>query len=98
MLYLEKDLSGKLNSVLVDQKDFANFIFLLSVYYMFEYEYVHRKLSNFGLKGMLLNLAMGGRTFVSVKIWYPMKEKVGQEFFHARKKLYRIYDSYQTFE
>lgn len=37
MLYLEKDLSGKLNSVLVGQKDFANFIFLLSVYYMFEY-------------------------------------------------------------
>lgn len=65
---------------------------------LIEYEYVHRKLSNFGLKGMLLNLAMGGRTFVSVKIWYPMKEKVGQEFFHARKKLYRIYDSYQTFE
>ena len=30
MLYLEKDLSGKLNSVLVDQKDFANFI--LSMY------------------------------------------------------------------
>lgn len=48
---------------------------------LIEYEYVHRKLSNFGLKGMLLNLAMGGRTFVSVKIWYPMKEKVGQEFF-----------------
>ena len=47
---------------------------------------------------MLLNMAMGGRTFVSVKIWYPMKEKVGQEFFHARKKLYKIYDSYQTFE
>ena len=32
MLYLEKDLSGKLNSVLVDQKDFANFIFIVPVF------------------------------------------------------------------
>ena len=37
MLYLGNDLSGRLNNVLEDKKDFANFIFLLSVYYMFEY-------------------------------------------------------------
>lgn len=65
---------------------------------LIEYEYVHRKLSNYGLKGMILNLMMGGNTFVSVKIWYPMKEKVGQEFFHARKKYYSIYNTYGTFD
>ena len=46
----------------------------------------------------MLNLMMGGNTFVSVKIWYPMKEKVGQEFFHARKKYYSIYNTYGTFD
>ena len=65
---------------------------------LIEYEYVHRKLSNYGLKGLMLNLMMGGNTFVSVKIWYPMKEKVGQEFFHARKKYYSIYNTYGTFD
>lgn len=37
MLCLEDDLSGSLNNVLEDQKDFARLIYLLSVYYMFEY-------------------------------------------------------------
>ena len=64
---------------------------------LIEYEYIHRKLSNFGWRGMMLNIIFGGKTFVAVKSWYPLKEKVGSEFFHARKKLYRIYDSYQTF-
>ena len=64
---------------------------------LIEYEYVHRKLSNFGIKGKILSLVMGGNTFVSVQIWYPLKEKVGSEFFHARKKFYRLYDSYGQF-
>lgn len=64
---------------------------------LIEYEYIHRKLSNFGWRGMMLNIIFGGKTFVAVKSWYPLKEKVGSEFFHARRKLYRIYDSYQTF-
>lgn len=37
MLCLEDDLSGSLNNVLEDEKDFARLIYLLSVYYMFEY-------------------------------------------------------------
>lgn len=64
---------------------------------LIEYEYIHRKLSNFGWRGMMLNIIFGGKTFVAVKSWYPLKEKVGSEFFHARRKLYCIYDSYQTF-
>lgn len=59
MLYLEKDLSGKLNSVLVDQKDFANFIFLLSVYYMFEYVL---KRINYGIIYSILGEASEGVT------------------------------------
>lgn len=37
MLCLEDDLSGSLNNVLEEEKDFARLIYLLSVYYMFEY-------------------------------------------------------------
>lgn len=65
---------------------------------LIEHEYIHRKMSNFGWQGKLLSLFFGGRTFVAVKMWYPLHEKLGSEIFHARKSLYGIYDSYATFD
>lgn len=65
---------------------------------LIEYEYVHRKVSNYGLQGKLLSIASGGKLFVSVKMWYPLKERIGSEFFKANKKYYSIYDSYSTFD
>ena len=65
---------------------------------LIEYEFIHRKMSNFGWQGVLMSLAFGGNAFIAVKMWYPLKEKIGSEIFHARKSLYRIYDSYATFE
>lgn len=64
---------------------------------LIEYEYIHRKVSNFGLQGKILSLFAGQKLFVSVKVWYPLKEKVGSEFFTAHKKYYRIYDTYTLF-
>ena len=64
---------------------------------LIEYEYIHRKVSNFGIKGKILSLFCGGNLFVSVKVWYPMKEKVSSEFFIARKKYYTIYDTFTLF-
>lgn len=64
---------------------------------LIEYEQVHRKVSNFGIKGKILSLIMGGNVFVSVKVWYPMKEKTGADFFHARKKYYSLYDTFNMF-
>ena len=64
---------------------------------LIEYEQIHRKVSNFGVKGKILSLVMGGNVFVSVKVWYPMKERVGAEFFHARKKYYSLYDTFNMF-
>lgn len=62
---------------------------------LIEYEYVHRKVTNFGWKGVLVSLLMlSPKLFVSVKVWYPMKEKVGSEFFRAKKKFYSLYDTY----
>ena len=47
-----------------------------------EYEQIHRKVSNYGWRGWLLCAMMVSPVlFVSVKMWYPMKERVGSEFF-----------------
>ena len=64
---------------------------------LIEYEFIHRKISNFGLKGKILSLCAGGNLFISVKVWYPMKEKVGSEFFKARKRYYSLYDTFNSF-
>jgi zona occludens toxin (predicted ATPase) len=64
---------------------------------LIEYEYVHRKVSNFGVGGFFLNLFAGGKLFVAVKIWYPLNEKIGSEFFRAKKKYYSLYNIFDTF-
>ena len=64
---------------------------------LIEYEFIHRKVSNFGVKGFLLSLAMGGKVLVAVKMWYPLKERISAEFFRARKRYFRIYDTYMDF-
>lgn len=62
---------------------------------LIEYEYVHRKVANMGWKGILLSLLMfSPHLFVAVKLWYPMHERVGSEFFRAQKKYYQLYDTY----
>lgn len=64
---------------------------------LIEYEQIHRKVSNYGIKGKILSLFCLGNLFVSVKVWYPMKEKVGSEFFVAHKKYYSLYDTFGSF-
>lgn len=65
---------------------------------LIEYEYIHRKVSNFGWKGKILSLFAFGNLFVCVKVWYPLKEKVGSEFFRAKKRYYSLYDTYLMFD
>lgn len=64
---------------------------------LIEYEYIHRKVSNFGKFGKILSIFSLGQLFVSVKVWYPMREKVGSNFFRASKKYFKMYDSYNIF-
>lgn len=64
---------------------------------LIEYEYIHRKISNFGWQGKLLSLAFGGKSFIAVKMWYPLHERLGAEIFHARKWMYSVYDTYAAF-
>ena len=65
---------------------------------LIEYEYIHRKVSNFGIYGKIISLFTFGQLFVYVKVWYPMKQKVGSEFFRAKKFYYRLYDTYALFD
>lgn len=60
-----------------------------------EYEIIHRKVSNYGIKGYFLQcLFLAPTLFVRIKVWYPMKEKVDSRFFRGSKKLYSLYDTY----
>lgn len=63
-----------------------------------EYEFIHRKVNNYGFFGLILALLSGGSLFVCVKIWKPMREKVGSEFFRGRRKLYNFYNTFEQFE
>lgn len=65
---------------------------------LLEYEYVHRKVSNFGVKGWLLSIWTLGKLFCAVKMWYPLHERIGADWFLARKKYYRLYDTYKRFD
>lgn len=65
---------------------------------LIEYEYIHRKVSNFGWKGKLISMFAFGKMFVQVQMWYPLKEKVGVEFFVAKKAYYSMYDTYALFD
>lgn len=65
---------------------------------LIEHEFIHRKMSNFGWQGKILSLIFGGKTFIAVKMWYPLHEKLGSEIFHARKWMYSVYDTYAAFE
>ena len=62
-----------------------------------EYDYIHRKVSNFGIKGKLLALIFKGGLFVKVAEWYPVHESTGSEFFTYKKKYGDFYDSYASF-
>lgn len=63
-----------------------------------EYEVIHRKVSNFGFGGKCLSLACGGNLFVGVRMWYPLKERIGADYFKCSKKYYSIYDTFNTFD
>lgn len=58
---------------------------------LIEYEFIHRKATNGSILGKWIGLI--GDFFVSVEVWYPMKEKISAEYFLARKKYYQIYDT-----
>ena len=65
---------------------------------LIEYEHVHRKFSNYGVFGKIFSLFAGGKLFIDVKMWYPLKERVGIDLFRAVPRYYRLYDTYSLFD
>ncbi len=66
--------------------------------YLIEYEYIHRKVVNYGLRGVIVSLLMlSPRLHACVKVWYPLRQKVGGNFFRVKKLYYQLYDSYGDF-
>lgn len=64
---------------------------------LIEYEYVHRKIKNFGACGQVINAVAGGGLIIAVKRWYPIGEKIGQEALRVRARYYELYDTLNTF-
>lgn len=62
-----------------------------------EYEFVHRKVNNFGIGGVIVGVLAMGTVFSCTEHWYGAREKLGTTFFKGKKKLYRLYDSYIDF-
>lgn len=66
--------------------------------YLIEYQYVHRKLSNFGIRGWVLILLSFGRRFACVKNWYPMKEHISTSLLYCKRHIFKLYDTYMLFD
>lgn len=65
---------------------------------LIEIETNHRKLGNFGMKGLTLSLPFRGRLFLGVSYYYGLKEKVGTCWLLPRRAYFKVYDSYNRFE
>lgn len=65
---------------------------------LLEYEYIHRKMSNFGWKGKMISIWTGNRLFMCVQRWYPLNERIGAHTFLYNKRLGSLYDTLGLFE
>lgn len=63
-----------------------------------EYECNHRKISNYGILGMIVKLFAFGELFYCCESLYAAKLKTGGRFFRYSKKLGAMYDSYSKFQ
>lgn len=62
-----------------------------------EYEFVHRKMGNMGVKGKLIKMFALGELYLCVERYYGLNEKIGVGVMRARKSLFALYDSYALF-
>ena len=64
-----------------------------------EYEYIHRKVAAMGWRGWFLQtLLLSPNLFVAVKIWSPLGERLGADFFKYHKRYAKMYDTYTEFK
>lgn len=61
---------------------------------LLEYEIIHRKFSNFGIKGIALSLFLLSPTlFACVRVWAPMNERIDCELLRYNRKVAKMYDT-----
>lgn len=65
---------------------------------LMEYEIIHRKASNFGLKGMFLSvLFMTPTLILAVRVWAVMRERIDAQVFRYSRRIARMYDTARIF-
>ena len=65
---------------------------------LLEYEIIHRKFSNYGLKGTILSLALFSPTlFACVRVWSAMNERIDCEILRYNRRIARMYDTAKLF-
>lgn len=63
-----------------------------------EYEEIHRKVSNMGIKGKFLSvLLLSPSLFVAVRVWATLNERLSSEFFRYSRRLGNLYNTYAEF-
>lgn len=65
---------------------------------LIEIETNHRKLGNFGMKGLILSLPFRGRLFLGVSYYYGLKEKVSTCWLLPRWAYFTVFHRYNRFE
>ena len=61
---------------------------------LLQYDFVHHKVSNYGLMGWAFGSLLGGKLHVYKQVYYPTGDTIGSKYFFVKKKVYEIYDSY----
>lgn len=65
---------------------------------LIDYEVIHRKVSTAGTAGLILSMLCGGRLFTRVTTLYQTHDKLGAEFYVARRADMALYDTTATFD
>lgn len=67
-----------------------------AIQYDIEYEDIHRKLKNFGMRGRLIQL-FSGCQFAAVRVWRTINEKESSRLFRYHEMFSQFYDSFRNF-
>lgn len=65
---------------------------------LMEYQVDHRKVSTAGMAGAIMAAPFAGRLFARVLYYYQMGERLGTEWYVARKKDMELYNTHERFE
>lgn len=63
-----------------------------------EYEFIHRRVSNFGWRGKLVSAWCFGKLYMFCKRYYPLNEPIGSSYYLCKKRDWKLYDTFRTWE